>query len=117
MYPLCGMKPFSGGNIRDQLNETYPLFDIKGAEESPENLEQHFLSLLRFCADQDHAGTGIEVINYQENTFYESVLEYVDEAGIYTYGCYITAPPELLIKLYEAGTISQIWVQDAWLSA
>lgn len=113
--PLCGMKPFMGGCVWDQMNEKYPCFDPYTVETNAENLETHFKSLLKLSLDQYNAGTGIEAgINLYAN-YYEGVLNYVEENGVMTYGCYVVGPPALFLELLDSGAASQVWLQDAWI--
>lgn len=115
-YPLCGMKPFMGGKLFDQVNEYYPCFDIKAMETTAENLETHFKALLQFSLDQHSSGTGIDVgMNLYAN-YYEGVLNYVEENGVMTYGCYLVASPQQLLELLDSGTVSQVWPIDAWIA-
>lgn len=114
-YPLCGMKPFMGGIVWNQVNDIYPCFDIKGVDIKAENLETHFKSLLKLSLDQYNAGTGIEVGYNHYDNYYQGVLEYVEENGVYTYGCYVVGAPQLLLDLLNSGAASQIWLQDAWI--
>lgn len=114
-YPLCGMKPYMGGYIYDQVNEFYPMFDVKSVDFTPEALETHFKSLLRFSQDQIDAGTGIDVgYNYYAE-YYAGVLEYVEENGVMTYGCYVVCDAAQLLQMLDNGTASQIWPIDAWI--
>jgi len=110
LLPLCGMAPFVGGVIREGLNEAYPYFEIKGEARSPENLKAHFKSLLRFSADRLSAERGIPSI---DPWYYQEVLAYVEEAGIQSYGCYLSAPAHVFLALLDSGTASQVWPQDA----
>lgn len=111
--PLCGMKPFSGGLVRDEVNEYYPCFWV--SEENAENLESHFKSLLQYSLDQQEAGRGIDVgFNFYGN-YYQGVLDYVEETGVCTYGCYVIGPAELFLELLDSGTVSQVWVESAWI--
>jgi len=114
-YPLCGMKPFMGGIVWDQMNELYPCFDIYTEETTAENLETHFKSLLKLSNDQYLAGMGIETGWNLYGNYYEGVLDYVEENGVMTYGCYVVGPPELFLELLDNGTASQVWLQDAWI--
>jgi len=111
--PLCGIKPESSGIIWEGINDDYPLFELKGRDNvSAEDLEQHFRSLLTYSRDRAEAGRGVSEIH---PSYYEEVLSYVDEKGIMTYGCYISASPETVVKLLDAEAISQAWVQDVWI--
>lgn len=113
--PLCGMKPYMGGYIYDQINEFYPDFDVKRSNFTPEALETHFKSLLRFSQDQVDAGTGIDVGNNLYEEYYAGVLDYVEENGVMTYGCYVVCNAKQLLDMLDSGTASQIWPVDAWI--
>lgn len=114
-FPLCGMKPFIGGYVWDQVNEHYPCFDLMTEETNAENLETHFKTLLQISMDQCSAGAGIETgFNLYEN-YYEGVLEYVEENGVMTYGCYVVGSPQQFLDLLDSGAVSLVWLQDAWI--
>lgn len=115
-YPLCGMKPWMGGIIFDAVNEYYPAFDVKKLDMTAENLETHFKSLLRFSQDQMDAGYGIDVGYNLYDSYCEGVLNYVEENGVMTYGCYVTCPASKLLEMFSNGTVSQIWPVDAWIN-
>lgn len=114
-YPLCGMKPFTGGHVIDGMNEHYPCFDIKWFDPTAEDLETHFKSLLRFSLDPAENGSGVEYLNGYSTGYYQSVLNYVEENGVMTYGCYVVGSPKLFLKLLDSGTASQVWLQQAWI--
>ena len=117
MLPLCGMDISQSGTVRTEVNEYYPCLDVKGVEATAENLETHFKSLLKFSADQAEAGTGIPKSYYHDQCYYTQVLEYVEENGIYSYGCYVSGTPETFLALIESGAVSQVWIEDIWISA
>lgn len=114
-YPLCGMKPYMGGYIYDEVNEFYPEFDIKSGAFTADAMETHFKSLLRFSQDQVDAGTGIEVGYNMYEEYYEGVLKYVEENGVMTYGCYLVCDAQQLLELLDSGVVSQVWPEDAWI--
>lgn len=116
-YPLCGMKPFSGGLLFEHINDSYPCFDIKDMEDTPENFETHFKALLQYSQDQLAAGTGIDAGSYANDSYYQLSLDYIAENGVYAYGCFISGPPQLFLDLLDSGTASQVWIQDARISA
>ena len=115
LIPLCGMDVHPYGKVRTGANDAYPCLDIKGMEITPEVLETHFISLLRFSADQVAAGTGIDRRYRIDTLYYDQVLDFVEENGIYSYGCYITGTPETFLALLESGAVSQVIILDAWL--
>ena len=116
MLPLCGMDISPSGTIRTEANNAYPYLDAKTAEKTPKNLEAHFKSLLRFSADQASQGTGIPVEYRQGQCYYTDALEYVEENGIYSYGCFISASPETILALIESGAVTSVWIEDAWIN-
>lgn len=117
MYPLCGMKPYASGVVLDFINETYPDFDIKLESAGAGQLESHFQSLLQFSLDQQQAGTGLDTVNTMADSYYTRALEYVEENGVYSYGCYISGPASLFLELMDSGIASQVWIEDAWIYA
>ena len=116
ILPHCGMQIFQWGNIHPDANEEYPCLDSKSVKTTPENLEAHFKSLLRFSADQVKNGTGIPEEHRKGKCFYTEVLNYVEENGVYSYGCYVRATPETFLALLSSGAVSQVWIEDIWIS-
>lgn len=117
MYPLCGMKPFSGGIVWELMDDTYPSFHIANMGD-PEELEAHFMSLLQFSLDRQKAGRGIDVPNGLSGAYYyERALQYVQDNGVYAYGCYLSAPASVFLTLMDSGIASQVWIEDAWIYA
>ncbi|MGN0999744.1 MAG: anti sigma factor C-terminal domain-containing protein [Faecousia sp.] len=114
MVPLCGMDAFSGGQISsERLNEAYPMFCIAGSSCTPENLSQHIISLLRYSADQQAAGTGIPVSS--NDSYYQDALSYVGENGVKSYGCVVVGTPQALLALLDSGVACQIIPMEAWV--
>ena len=111
----CGMDPFSGGLVVTGINDTYPAFCINGEAGTAENLIQHFKSLLRYSADQVENGTGIEARTDNGKSYYETALDYVEENGVKSYGCVVSASPQVLIALLDARIITQIYPMEAWI--
>jgi len=116
ILPLCGMNLYQWGSVREAVNEVYPCFDTKPVEITPENLETHFKSLLRFSADQAEKGTGIPQEYRMGRCFYTDVLSYVEENGMYSYGCFVSGTPETFLALIESGAVSRVWIEDIWIS-
>ncbi len=112
VFPLCGMKPFSGGIHFEGINEHYPYFDIKGMENTPEILEAHFQALLQYSQDQLDKGTGIPFDINSRKSYYQQSLDYIAEYGVYSYGCYVEGPPQLFLELLDSGVVSQVWILD-----
>lgn len=110
---LTGMTPFSGGLIRENVNEKYPCLEIKGEEMNEENLMQHFKSLLQFSKERLDMGKSLP--ESPDAEFYDRVLSYVEENGLNCYGVYISAPPSVFIELLDSGIASQVWPEGAWI--
>ena len=117
LLPLCGMNPFSGGVVRSEINSHYPYFDMTAESITPENLEAHFQALLQFSANQVAAGTGIDERYTIHESFYTQVLDYVEENGVYSYGCYVSAAPAAILALIESGAVSSVHIDDVWIAA
>jgi hypothetical protein len=115
-YPLCGMDLTGAGVIYEDVNDTYPAFElsnISGKETlSAADYETHFTSLLRFLADHpeflnilkpdtDHAG------------YYQSVLDYVTENGVKTYGVMVQGSASEILALRDNENVSQLWPLNA----
>ena len=97
-----------------ELNETYPEFFIDRFKEDGSHMSQHFKSLLRFSADQVEKGKGISRRNINgEYTAY--VLDYVEEHGVNTYACLVSATPQGLQSMLDDGTASHIALLDGWI--
>lgn len=113
-YPLCGIKPFAGGTILETESDAYPLLSIKEIEHpTAEQMQQHFLSLLRWSCDRTRAGRGIPIGWHDPAvSYYERVLDYVEENGMYTYGCYLTTTPQTLLRLLDEGVVSKVLIAD-----
>lgn len=114
-YPLCGMKPYVGGIVLKQVNEHYPMFDVKSVDFTPEVLETHFKALLQFSQDQIESGMGIDVGYSCYEEYYAGVLAYVEENGVMTYGCYVVCDAKQLLEMLDNGMASQIWPMEAWI--
>ena len=110
---LCGMAPWRAGAVYEGMYKDYPYFMMSFYYE-PSYLEQHFESLLRYSADQLEKGRGIAVSG-NEN-YYRDTLAYIEENGIYSYGCVVTASPELLLELMNDERVVHMNLNDAWIN-
>ena len=109
--PQCGMAPFTGGRSFGGVDLDYRYFDYPDGV--AEQLEQHFISLLQYSADQIEKGRGIA--HYGEENLYDEMLEYVEENGVKTYGVVVTASPQELLELMEGDLIYSVYLVDGWL--
>jgi len=110
---LCGMNPFSSQAQYDGLDETYPNFTTSVYKRNSQNLSEHFQSFLRFSSDQFELGRGIPI--FWDLNYYQGVLDYVEEYGVYSYGCVVNASANTLLHLLDEGFISYITIKDAWI--
>ena len=113
LYPLIGIKPFSGGTIWGGINDDYPNLIILGEEKTADNLETHFKSLLQFMSDREEFGKGV---GNEQSLYYEEILKYVEEVCVKTYGCYMTGEPQVFMELMDQGIISKIQMYDAFIN-
>ena len=109
--PLLGMDPFTGGTVFDGFLMEYRYFDATQITE-PAHLEAHFKTRLQYYIDQ------LE----QERAFYlydaetlNNALTYVEENGVYTYGCVVTATPQVLLDLLDSGIVCTVNLVDCWI--
>ncbi|MBR6801084.1 MAG: anti sigma factor C-terminal domain-containing protein [Eubacteriaceae bacterium] len=118
-YPLFGIAPFIGGYIRDEINELYPYFDVKWVKDedmTSEILKTHTNSILSLCIDLHEKGLpDAFVTGNTELPYLEDIRGYLNENGIYSYGCYITAPAKVFIELIDSGVASQVRPEDAYI--
>lgn len=115
LVPLCGMQLFSSGVVREFVNNDYPFFEIKGQERTGEILEQHFISLLKYSADRAEEGRGFDIESRTGESYYRYVLDHVLENGIMSYGCFVIAPPSVILELMDREEVSQVYVEDIYL--
>lgn len=121
MLPLCGFVPYPYGSVRMELNRSYPCLDLTVEVTTAETMRTHFTSMLQFLEDQYEAGTGIKelgrggVYDLPASSYYNQVLSYVEDNGVYSYGCMISGSPKTLLALMDQENIVQVWPQDIWL--
>ena len=109
--PQCGMAPFTGGRGYGGVDLDYRYFNHPDAV--PEQLEQHFVSLLQYSSDQLKKDRGIAYCG--EEGLYDEMLDYVEENGVRTYGVVVTANAETLLALLDNDLIYSVYLVDGWL--
>lgn len=92
----------------------YPKLFTERYNWSYQDMEQHILSSLRFSLDQLQQGTGF-LPTGEDSDYYQQVLNYFQENGIKTYGCYIITTPQTLLQMLEEGSACYISITDAWI--
>lgn len=119
-YPIFGIAPYIGGYIRGEVNEIYPYFDVKRVKDedmTADILKTHANSILSLCIDLHKNGLPDAFVNAHtpEKSYLEEIREYLTENGLYSYGCYITAPADVFIDLLDSGIASQVWPDEAYI--
>ena len=109
-YPLCGLDPYGSGILVEGINSFYPYFEQAEGAITGEVLETHFESLLQFLADQTEFPADAGLVS---GDYYQSVLDYISQAGIRSYGGVVSAAPSELLRLLDKGVITQAWPIDA----
>jgi hypothetical protein len=115
-YPLCGMELTGSGYIYKTINKDYPAFELSvvsnGIEYKSTDYKNHFFSLLNYSLDHPKF---LKVFQPERDwvEYYQSVLNYVSEQGIKTYGVMVQGSPSDILALQESGIVSQIWPLDA----
>lgn len=97
-----------------ELNETYPEFFIDSFDPDGSHMAQHFQSLLRFQSDQAANDRGPFFRN-AAGEYSAYVLDYVEEHGVNTYACLVSATPQGLQNMLDDGTASHIILMDGWI--
>jgi hypothetical protein len=113
--PLIGFEPSGGGPIFDKINEKYPHYEIsefKSASSTVDDsvYENHFRDLIQFQLDHLSFLNMIERNHFNE--YYQSVKDYIDQNGIYSYGIVVQGDPKSIIDLTNKVNISDIYVED-----
>lgn len=122
-FPLIGFAPSGMGFIFDELNSFYENFELYSDLKSSENdinaigkiYESHFKSLLKFQIDQSKFWDTFEYKSINTE-YYESILSYVEENGVKTYGLIVIGSPETILDLSENEYVSQIYLENLNLS-
>jgi len=123
LYPLCGIIP-DGYIFNPDVNETYTCLSMANKGLNRLNLDQHFKSLLQYSIDRLEEGRGIIPPSEQTTTeqdaeanedYYQNVLDYVNENGVYAMGCYLTASPKTILQMLDYGMLSYVKIIDAWI--
>ena len=97
-----------------ELNETYPEFFIDSFDPDGSHMAQHFQSLLRFQSDQAAKDRGPFFRN-AAGEYSAYVLDYVEEHGVNTYACLVSATPQGLQNMLDDGTASHVILMDGWI--
>lgn len=109
---LCGIKMVTPRMyLLNGINDDYPSFDAGTVTGTGNDLETHFLSLLRYSNDQYQAGTGIA----SPAASYDEMLAYMEENGVYSFGCYASASPSAILELLEWPEVNHLYLFDGWI--
>ena len=116
-YPLCGMELTGSGYIYEGINKKYPSFELSSPSRNNGNFNssdyvQHFISLLNYSLDHP---AFLKALQPERDLieYYRSVLDYVTDQGVKTYGVMVQGSPSDILALQKSGIVSQIWPLDA----
>lgn len=118
--PLIGFAPPGAEPWFQELETEYPYFNISTyasrnhGNVEPEVFEKHFKELLQFQLDN------ISFLNMIKNNivynsfqwYYKSILDYVNENGVYTYGIKVQGDPESILLLTKHEAFEYIVIDD-----
>jgi hypothetical protein len=119
VVPQFGFEPtgtgivIANGTVDD---DKYPHFELALVQErpySPEALETHFKSLVRYMVDTK------DFLNliYMPVEIYEKVLNYVEENGVKSYGVLVKGSPEEILRLRENPSVDSIRIDNIKISS
>ena len=114
-YPLCGMDLTGAGPVYEKINEKYPDFELYSISEralGASDYERHFISLLQYTIDHPYLSRALKV-DSDYGTYYPSVLDYVKNNGVKTYGVMVKGSPKDILALTDSGVVFQIQPIDA----
>jgi len=118
-YPLCGMELTGSGPVYEKINDDYPGFELSAgsSNDTPRasDYERHFTSLLQYSIDHPEFLKALKA-DSDYATYYPSVLDYVKENGVKTYGVMVKGSAKDILALMDGGNVSQIWPLNADVS-
>lgn len=113
--PLVGFQAMSGGLIYDELDQSYPYYEISEHEEEPlaQVWTEHFKSLLRYSVEHRafYQRFQRDIGNHGDKC--EEVLDYVEKNGVKTYGFVYYGTPSDLLRVLEQEGVEGIYISDA----
>lgn len=120
--PLTGFVAHGTGAVFSEEGfdtKKYPYFDLGWAdfnnvEITPEILEIHFKSMLRYMADNKEFDK-TDILFSNSNSFYKEALDYVEKNGVKSYGMIVSGKPSEILKLRENPMVEQIYIDDLFL--
>ena len=114
--PLIGFEPSGVGPIFEKMTEQYPYYELSNHTHSSSALsgevfEKHFLELIQFQLDH---GSFINMLGGDtlNRGYYDSVLEYVADNGIHSYGLVVQGYPSAILSLASQLDIFHIAVDE-----
>ena len=93
-------------------SEKYPYLSLLDAgsevfpENSPEIMQTHFVSMLRYMGEQE---AFLEMIGRGYRVDWEGLAQNVEEQGLYVYGMVVMAKPDALIRMSEMEEVCYIY--------
>ncbi len=110
--PLIGFEPNKGGFYYGWNNDKYPNFMLTEDSPTADQYESHFKSMLRF--QLDHSDFLNTFANYFQGyqKYYQSVLDYVNENGVKSYGVLVYGSPKDILDLAKVNYVCDIKIDD-----
>lgn len=117
-WEIIGFDYGASGMCLNFDNEKYPYLSLLDAdaeafpENNPEIMQTHFVSMLRYMAEQEEFCEMMGLERY--NVDWDALANNVEENGLYLYGFATQAKPDVLIKLSEMEEVCYIYTTPVW---
>lgn len=121
LLPQIGFEPGGTGIYFEQINNSYPNFELSphlSDTDSKKNgalYESHFQTLLQVMADHPDFLKTLEPYGDLE-TYYPAVQRFIEANGIKTYGITVLGSPSQILQFYEQANIEGIYVEELTFS-
>lgn len=121
LLPQIGFEPDGTGVYFEQINNSYPDFEISAIRSDSDSrkngalYESHFKTLLRVMTDHPDFLKILDPIGDLE-TYYQTVQSFITANGIRTYGVTVLGSPSEILRLCEQAEIEGIFVEDLTFS-
>ena len=120
--PQIGFEPGGTGIYFEQINNSYPNFELSphlSDTDSKKNgalYESHFQTLLQVMADHPDFLKTLESYESNVSAYYAAVQRFIKANGIKTYGITVLGSPSQILQFYEQANIEGIYVEELTFS-
>lgn len=121
LLPQIGFEPNGTGIYFEQINNSYPDFELSphlsdtNSKKNGALYESHFQTLLRIMADHPDFLKTLDPYGDLE-TYYSTVQRFIEENGIKTYGVTVLGSPSEILQFCEQAGIEGIYVEELTFS-